>query len=353
MNSRRGITVAATVAFSGLIGAIGARAADDGPASFDCAKDRSPLAVTICNDQPAAAAERRTAVSYLALYFKLDERSRVGFRVDHLQWIQAMSARCPQSANPRQFGADQLALSVQCVRQMYSQRTDLYHKQLSGAALEEVNLSPALLKKIQQRLVELKVLSGTVDGMFGADTRAAIRGYQASIGHAQRNFLSAQERTMLLEATTTSASTSSPKEAPVSVSEPLPQAAPPLRSSIHDPHGTDKQQPESSATDRAVPQTDQQNAPDAANPSRQAEAHGFVGAEGDLQRQYFIEGTLLVVILLAFTAMFGFPKLHRPRKRRVPVDAPAVEPMKEEPLHADPFVQVDRAIEFLKEACKS
>jgi uncharacterized protein YecT (DUF1311 family) len=215
MNSRRGIMVAATVALAGLIGARGARAADDGPASFDCAKDRSPLAVTICNDQPAAAAERRTAVSYLALYFKLDERSRVGFRVDHLQWIQAMSARCPQSAIPRQFGADQLALSVQCVRQMYSQRADLYRKKLSGAALEEVNLSPALLKKIQQRLVELRFLSGTVDGMFGADTRAAIRSYQASIGHAQGNFVSAQERTMLLEAATTSAPTSSPKEAPV------------------------------------------------------------------------------------------------------------------------------------------
>jgi len=128
MNSRRGIAVAATVALAGLIEARGARAADDGTGSFDCAKDLSPLAVTICNDQPAAAAERRTTVSYLALYFKLDERSRAGFRSDHLQWIQAMSSRCPQSANPRQFGADQLALSVQCVRQMYSQRADLYRK---------------------------------------------------------------------------------------------------------------------------------------------------------------------------------------------------------------------------------
>ena len=353
MNSRRGIAVAATVALAGLIEARGARAADDGTGSFDCAKDRSPLAVTICNDQPAAAAERRTTVSYLALYFKLDERSRAGFRSDHLQWIQAMSSRCPQSANPRQFGADQLALSVQCVRQMYSQRADLYRKKLSGAALEEINLSPVLLKKIQQRLVELRYLSGTVDGMFGVDTRAAIRSYQASIGHAQGNFLSAQERTMLLEVATTSASTSSPKEAPVSVSEPLPQVAAPLRPSIQDQQGTDKQQPEPSATNRTVVQTDQQNMSDAANPSPQAEAPGSVGRESDLQKQYFIEGTALVVIVLAFTAVFGFLKLRRPRKRRLPVYAPAVEAMKKEPLHADPFVQVDRAIEFLKEASKS
>jgi len=196
--------------------------------------------------------------------------------------------------------------------------------------------------------VELRFLSGTVDGMFGADTRAAIRSYQASIGHAQGNFLSAQERTMLLEVATTSASTSSPKEAPVSVSEPLPQVAAPLRPSIQDQQGTDKQQPEPSATNRTVVQTDQQNMSDAANPSPQAEAPGSVGRES-----YFIEGTALVVLVLAFTAMFGFLKLRRPRKRRLPVYAPAVEAMKKEPLHADPFVQVDRAIEFLKEASKS
>ena len=134
---------------------------------------------------------------------------------------------------------------------------------------------------------------------------------------------------MLLEVTTISASTSSPKEAPVSISEPLPQAAAPLRPSIQDPQGTDKQQPEPSATNGAVVQT--------ANPSLQTEAPGSVGTESDLQKQYFIEGTLLAVIGLAFTAIFGFIKLRRPRKRRVSVDAPAVEPMRKEPLHADPL----------------
>ena len=70
------------------------------------------------------------------------------------------------------------------------------------------NLSPTLLKKIQKRLAELKFLSGNVDGVFGADTRAAIRSYQASVGHPQGNFLTAQDRNMLL----TSNGPSAPKQ---------------------------------------------------------------------------------------------------------------------------------------------
>ena len=198
MNSRCGIMVLALVWLAGVAAVRGAPATDDGPASFDCGKDRGPLAVTVCNDRAAAAAERRTTTSYFALYFQLPEGSRSAFRTDHLQWLQGVTARCP----PKQSTADQLALPAQCVRQLYSQRADLYRKKLSGAALEEAGLSPALLKKLQKRLVDLKFLSGTPDGMFGADTRAAIKNYQASIGHPQDNFLSAQERTTLLETTT-------------------------------------------------------------------------------------------------------------------------------------------------------
>jgi Putative peptidoglycan binding domain len=178
--------VVALVFLAGIAAVRAAPMADDGPVSFDCAKDRSPLAVTVCNDRAAVAAERRTTTSYFALYFQLPEGSRSVFRTDHLQWLQGVTARCP----PRQSSADQLTLPAQCVRQLYSQRADLYRKKLSGAALEEAGLSPALLKKLQKRLVDLKFLSGTPDGMFGADTRAAIKNYQASIGHPQDNFLS-------------------------------------------------------------------------------------------------------------------------------------------------------------------
>ena len=196
MNSRRGIIVGATVSLLGLISITGLRAADDRPAGFDCTKDRNPLAVTVCNDRSLTAIERRTTENYLAAYFGLSEESRTSFRNDHIQWINGLAARCAPSANLRQSGEP--ALSVECVKRLYTQRGEIYRKRLSGTALEESNLSPAVLKKLQKRLADLKFLSGTVDGVYGADTRTAIKNYQTSVGHAQSNFLTAQERNMLL-----------------------------------------------------------------------------------------------------------------------------------------------------------
>src|ERR1700747_552994 len=149
MNSRRGIIVGATVSLFGLTSGADLHGAEDRPAGFDCTKDRNPLAVTVCNDRTLTAIERRTTENYLAAYFGLSEETRAGFRNDHIQWINGLMARCAPAANLRQSGEP--ALSVECVRRLYTQRGDLYRKRLSGAALEESNLSPTLLKKVQKR----------------------------------------------------------------------------------------------------------------------------------------------------------------------------------------------------------
>lgn len=352
--------VLALVWLAGVAAVRGAPATDDGPASFDCGKDRGPLAVTVCNDRAAAAAERRTTTSYFALYFQLPEGSRSAFRTDHLQWLQGVTARCP----PKQSTADQLALPAQCVRQLYSQRADLYRKKLSGAALEEAGLSPALLKKLQKRLVDLKFLSGTPDGMFGADTRAAIKNYQASIGHPQDNFLSAQERTTLLETTTVaSASTAVPQQPAVSPWEATSPPAGVLQPSIQDPQNADKpQQPGPNGADRTLGQTDQPNAPDAASPSAQSDATGPVDAGRGLQQQYFIAGALLAVVILGFAAILVFIILRRPKKRTtgfddvVGIDPSASVSMKKDPLRIFPYTQTDAPLVVdlrLKKASKS
>jgi len=333
------------------------------PANFDCTKDRSPLALTVCNDRQAAAAERRTTASYLTLHFQLGEGSRSTFRADHLQWLQGVTGRCP----PRPFGPGQLALSTQCVRQLYAQRADLYRKKLSGAVLEEVNLPLALLKKVQKRLIELTFLFGSVDGMFGADTRAAIRHYQGSIGHPQGTFLSAQERTMLLEGAVAPAlaSMSSSKEAPVAASEPPTPAAAGLRPSIQEPQSADKRQLEPNTPDRTVAQADQQNTPDT-NLSAPADATGSVQAGSNFQERYFIAGALLAVLILAFAAVFVFIRSRRRSSRTngldeiVAIDPSAGVLVKKESLRVNPYVQVnaplapDRVVELhLKEASKS
>jgi hypothetical protein len=84
---------------------------------------------------------------------------------------------------------------------------------------------PHCSKKIQKRLVELKFLSGTADGIFGADTRAAIKSYQESIGHAQSNFLNAEERSMLLGPNAVPAQNASSAQTPTSTPEPSPEIA--------------------------------------------------------------------------------------------------------------------------------
>jgi peptidoglycan hydrolase-like protein with peptidoglycan-binding domain len=316
MNSFHGILVGVTVSLLGLAGVGDLRAAEDRPASFDCAKDRSPLAVTVCSDRTATAAERRTTASYLAVYFGLSDESRPGFHHDHTQWLSGLTARCSSSPSLRQVGGDQAALSLECVRRSYTQRGDLYRKRLSGAALEESNLASTLLKKLQKRLVDLKFLPGTVDGVFGADTRGAIKSFQASIGHAQSNFLTAQERNMLLEPNGLPAQPVASKQPPVSVPESTSEAPPPPPPpAVQNLQSTDGRPREPDTTDHAAEQSAQQNTPDAVKPPANADAAAGADEGGELQTRYFVEGALLAAAILAFTAIFVFIRLRRRTKR--------------------------------------
>jgi peptidoglycan hydrolase-like protein with peptidoglycan-binding domain len=346
MPSRPGIIVG-IISLLGLTGIADLCAAEDRPASFDCTRDRGPLAATVCSDRTLTALERRTTVNYLAVYFSLGDESRTSFRNDHMQWLNGLTVRCGPSPNLR---PDQPALSVECVRRSYTQRGDLYHKRLSGAALEESNLAPTLLKKIQKRLADLKFLSGNVDGVFGADTRAAIRSYQASVGHGQGNFLTAQERTMLLAANGPPAPTSVPKQTPVATqqapiatqqtsvaaqqtpvatqqtpvaAQQTPGTAPgstsetasAQRSTSPDLQSADSRARQPDTTDHAAETPAPQNTAEAANPPANADSAspGDTGAE--LQPQYFIAGAALAVVILAFAAAFVFVRLRRRAKR--------------------------------------
>jgi hypothetical protein len=320
MNSRHGIMVVTAVSLLGLAGVTDLRAAEDRPASFDCTKDRSPLAVTVCNDRTAIAAERRATASYFAVYYGLNDESRPGFHNDHMQWLNGVAARCSPSPNLRQPGEEQLPLSAECVRRSYTQRGDLYRKRLSGAALEESNLSPALMKKIQRRLVDLKLLSGTVDGVFGADTRAAIRSYQGSIGHAPSNFLTAQERNMLLAANPLPAQTAASKQVPVAAPEAVSEAAPAPPPTVQNLESADHRSRELATTEPAPEQPVQQNAPDAANPPAHADTDAPLDTGGGPQTQYFIAGALLAMAILAFAAGLVFMRLRRRTKRAIADD---------------------------------
>src|SRR5262245_52990833 len=89
-----------------LAGSSMSRAVEERPASFDCGKDRTPLASIVCSDPQATAAERRTAVAYLAVYFSLGENARARFRDDHWRWLNDIAAQCTSSSTVQKlFGA--------------------------------------------------------------------------------------------------------------------------------------------------------------------------------------------------------------------------------------------------------
>jgi Putative peptidoglycan binding domain len=230
MDCRHGLpALSAIVSLLWLAATSDSRAAEERPASFDCVKDRTALASIVCSDQSAILAERRTAIAYLALFFSLDENGRARFRNDHLHWVNDLTARCIASPNALQklFGIAPTAPSRECVSRAYMLRAETYRRKLHGSALEEANLPPNELRKIQRRLVELKFLSGSIDGTFGVETRNAIRNYQSSIDHDQANFLTAEERNMLLAPASTAAQSSTraqssaPAEAAISTSPPM------------------------------------------------------------------------------------------------------------------------------------
>jgi hypothetical protein len=308
MNGRRGTIIVIAVSSFQTVGMANLHAVE-GPASFDCSKDRTALAVTVCSDEATIAAERRATASYLAAYYGLPEARRSGFRNDHMQWLNAITNRCSRPPNLRQ--ANQPALSIECVRRLYTQRGDVYRETLTGVALEESNLSSALLKKIQNRLIELNLLSGEADGAFGANTRTAIRNYQASIGHVQSNFLSAEERNMLLEPPRAQGSQEARAQESVSAAEATNEKD--VQSLLQ---SLDNRPLQPDTTDRAIEQTPKEQTPeqiarDAVSSPANADVVAPVDRRSRAKTRYFIEGGAIAAVILVLAIDSVLVRLRR------------------------------------------
>ena len=317
------------------------RAAEEQPASFDCAKHQAPLALIVCSDRRAILAERRTAIAYLAFYFSLDENGRARFRNDHLHWVNDLTAQCTASPSTLQklFGTTPTAPSRECVSRAYMLRAETYRRELHGSALDEANLSPNELRKIQRRLVELKFLSGSIDGTFGVETRKAIRNYQSSIDHDQANFLTAEERNMLLAPANTAAQSSAPAQpsapaqasistqTPMTMSESSPEVPPPSLSP-QPSAGQSNQNPQSrppniDATTLATGQSAQRTLVEDVSTEAVAEQQAEEPATGSVDRprpSYFTRiavplwiGILVGMAIVLLTGILLFKRLHRGR----------------------------------------
>ena len=121
----------------------------------------------------------------------------------------------------------------ECVLTAYHRRAAGYRSQLVGDALAGSRLTPEQHAKIQQSLIAFGFLDGEADGEFGSNTRSAIRRLKAQSGDGQGDFLTANQRTELLQGRTLGAAPPSPSPpstvSPAPTPPPPPQPAPPPR----------------------------------------------------------------------------------------------------------------------------
>lgn len=90
---------------------------------------------------------------------------------------------------------------AKCVADKYNARANFYRESLADEALAEARLTPEEMVRIQDSLISLGFLDGESDGIFGSETRTAVRDFQRSLGHRTTNFLNADERERLLYST--------------------------------------------------------------------------------------------------------------------------------------------------------
>jgi hypothetical protein len=85
-----------------------------------------------------------------------------------------------------------------CISGMLSRERELIISRLSGAYADEANRPVALNLQLQQRLHDIGLLPGMVDGVYGDGTRRAIATWQSSQGRAATGVLVNEEVSLLI-----------------------------------------------------------------------------------------------------------------------------------------------------------
>jgi Putative peptidoglycan binding domain len=165
--------------------------------TFDCSKVVVPLPTLLCSSESAASADWEITSAYWALFFSLEPATQAGFRRAHDEFFKSLTQNCalPNVAISFQPSPAQ----VTCVVTAYRNRANGYRARLAGDALAEANLSPQRHKQIQDALIALGFLSGKSEGVFGSQTRAAIKAFQSNRHFVQSDFLTADQRQLLFQ----------------------------------------------------------------------------------------------------------------------------------------------------------
>lgn len=187
-----------------LLGASSAFAID-GP-SFNCSQGvRNSLAAILCTNPEAAQADWDLSTAYWASFADTQDEKRFSESVYQrcaLPRIETEQQRTVPMSTPQAVTEHH----VRCVITAFNNRAAVLRGRLKGDALTESTLTPnrhfdiqvALARKgfLQQRV---RGYIATPDGLFGPNTRAALKAFQRSIGADETGFLSSEQLVALLD----------------------------------------------------------------------------------------------------------------------------------------------------------
>lgn len=165
--------------------------------SFDCSKVHTPLAQFICADPDLSKTDLEFVRSYYALRQQVGPSGWQAAKQEAIDFQNAVAQQCgiDQSGN---LPINKATLT-QCLQNAYKRQTSIWVSRLSGFALEEATRPIEQHVGLQARLQAIGLLSltETIDGVYGAGTRAAIESWQRSAGLPVTGFLGNADATKL------------------------------------------------------------------------------------------------------------------------------------------------------------
>ncbi|CAN0462763.1 unnamed protein product, partial [Phaeothamnion confervicola] len=156
-----------------LTGSCSAQTLNQTAPTFDCAKVTASLPRLICSNEAAALADWELSSAFWALLPSLDAPAQSSLNKTQDEFFRSLIRRCalPTASGPFRPSPSQ----VTCVVGEYRSRAAAYRNRLSADALAEANLSPDRHKQVQSALISLRLLNGKAEGVFGRQTRTAIK----------------------------------------------------------------------------------------------------------------------------------------------------------------------------------
>jgi peptidoglycan hydrolase-like protein with peptidoglycan-binding domain len=154
--------------------------------SIDCTRIRNSVVQIICSDKDGASADWDLNAAIWAADHLLGDAGRAAFQKEQESWRATLPQRC---GLPPLFSNAIPRRDAKCVIDAFQERARSLRRTLPGDAQAEVKLSPDRRADIQRKLIALGFLNGVADGVFGPNTREAIRKYQTAHGLPGTGFL--------------------------------------------------------------------------------------------------------------------------------------------------------------------